>query len=281
MFKSCISKIAKEHPLLIWKLRFFKRYHKFLNVKHPRNLYEKIVQYSLYGDHENWAILADKYAVREKVKQLIGELYLNELYGRYNNPEDIDFEKLPTSFVLKTNNGCATNLIVKDKLKLNLNDVKAKLRKWLRYPYGELTGQLHYADITPCIIAEKFLEQGRGEKGLIDFKFFCVNGVPKYVYVYKDRKVNTHKFCVMAYDMSWNRRPDLVSEGVPLIDEMEEPKSFQEMKFIVEKLASPFDFVRIDLYEINDRPLFGEYTFTPSIDALSEKCQSEFLRELK
>ena len=51
-----------------------------------------------------------------------------------------------------------------------------------------LTGQLHYTQIEPLIIAEKFMEQTKkSEQSLIDYKFFCFNGVPKYVVIYSDR----------------------------------------------------------------------------------------------
>lgn len=280
MITIILAKIAKKCPMLIWQLRHLKRYHSFMNVKKPRNLYEKIVQMSIYEKNESWSILADKFAVREEIKSIIGEKYLNELYGHYNSPDDIKLEELPNCFVLKTNNGCATNMIIKDKNNFDFKSAKKTLRKWLNFPYGELTGQLHYAKITPCIIAEKFLIQGNNEKGLIDYKFFCINGEPRYLFVYKDREINTHKFSVMAYDMNWEKCPNLVADNINHISKFEKPASFDEMKNIVTKLAKPYKFVRIDLYEINNRPIFGEYTFTPSIDALSPVCQENIFNEI-
>lgn len=268
-------------PSLIWRLRYFKKFGGFIHIGNPRNLYEKIVEMSLAYDKTMWPVLADKYRVRTYVADRIGPQYLNELYGCYDNENDVDFNALPQSFVLKTNNGCGTNIIVKDKSDLNYDAVRKQLKSWLRYPYGELTGQLHYAHIPPCIIVEKYMTQSDDDRGLIDYKFFCINGVPKYVFVYTDRVVNDHVFKVMAFDMDWTAKPELVNSRIAMTEYPEKPVSFDEMKDAVTRLAQPFKFVRIDFYEIDGHPIFGEYTFSPSIDALSNMCQKEIFETLR
>ena len=120
---------------------------------------EKILWLSLYSDTSMWSKLADKYRVREYVIDRCGEQYVNKIYGIYNSAIEIDYSLLPKSFVLKTTNSCATNIIVKDKNILNIKETNHKLNKWLKFPYRELTGQLHYTQIEPLIIAEKFMEQ--------------------------------------------------------------------------------------------------------------------------
>lgn len=240
---------------------------------------------SLTYDKSTWPVLADKYRVRKYIEERIGSKYLNELYGCYEKETDIDFGALPQSFVLKTNNSCGTNIIVKDKSDLDYDAVRKKLKSWLRYPYGELTGQLHYAHIPPCIIAEKYMRQsnlvGGGKCRLIDYKYFCINGFPRQVFVYTDRVINDHIFKVMAFDMDWVARPDWVNPDIALSEYPECPVSFDEMKDVVAQLAKPFKFVRIDFYEIDGRPIFGEYTFSPSIDALSDMCQKEILEAIR
>lgn len=154
-----IFKLLRYCPSLIWRLRYLKKFGGFIHIDNPRNLYEKIVEMSLTYDKSTWPVLADKYRVRKYIEERIGSKYLNELYGCYEKETDIDFGALPQSFVLKTNNSCGTNIIVKDKSDLDYDAVRKKLKSWLRYPYGELTGQLHYAHIPPCIIAEKYMRQ--------------------------------------------------------------------------------------------------------------------------
>lgn len=233
-------------------------------------------------DKTLWPVLADKYRVRQYIEDRIGSKYLNELYSRYEKETDIDFGALPQSFVLKTNNGCGTNIIVKDKSALDYDAVRKKLKYWLRYPYGELTGQLHYAHIPPCIIAEKYMRQSNDDKGLTDYKFFCVNGVPKYVFVETDRVVNDHIFKAMAFDMDWIAQPDLVKYDIVLTECPQKPSSFDEMKEVVTRLAQPFKFVRIDFYDVDGCPIFGEYTFTPTvIDTMSERCQEEIFNAIR
>lgn len=267
MIPNFIIKFLEKNPKLVYILRRFLRDFSILNVKKPRNLSDKIIQMSLHNASDEWSILADKYAVRDVVKERIGEEYVVQLYGVYDRAEDIDYDNLPDSFVLKTNNGCATNIIVKDKSKLDIVEVNKKLNKWLKYPYGALTGQTHYSKIKPRIIAEQFLVQ-KGEKSLIDYKFFCVDGEPLCLLVVKDREVNTHTFNMMYYDMNWNEKSNYVflSRGYGLIKDMPKPKSFDLMVELVRKLAKGYKFVRIDLYEIDGHPYFGEYTFTPGID---------------
>ena len=277
MLPNCVIKFLEKNPKLVYMLRRFLRDFSILNVKKPRNLSDKIIQMSLQNTSEEWSILADKYAVREVVKERIGEQYLVPLYGVYDKVEDIDYDKLPNSFVLKTNNGCATNIIVKDKSKLDIVEVNKKLNKWLKYPYGALTGQIHYSKIKPRVIAEKLLEQ-KGEESLIDYKFYCVDGEPLCLNVAKNRKQNSHKFKLMFFDINWNEILEYVSEadGFELIKDMPKPESFDLMVELVRKLARGYKFVRIDLYEIDGHPYFGEYTFTPGI---MDGCYSPIFRE--
>lgn len=116
-----------------------------------------------------------KYEVREYIKGKIGEQYLTRLYGVYKRAEDIDFDALPDKFVLKTNNGCGNNIIVRDKSELNVKETRKKLDYWLHFPYGDLTGQIHYSLIPPRIIAEAFSNKIIKTKRLYPAitNFFC------------------------------------------------------------------------------------------------------------
>lgn len=260
---------------LILQIRYYKRTHHFLNLKNPKTFFEKIIWMSLYSDTSLWSRLADKYEVREYIKSNTKHQILNELYHVYNNVEDINIKELPTRFVLKTTNGCATNLLVKDRNKLTEVEIKKQLRKWLRFPYDILTGQLFYGNIKPRIIAEKFLFQEKNpESPLIDYKFYCFNGEPKICNVLSNRTFNTHQIDRMICDMNWNMIENAIEEGK--INYIEKPKSYDDMIEICKDLSKGLPFVRIDLYEINEEPVFGEMTFTPGFVKYSKK----FLNEL-
>ncbi len=127
------SPLLKKFPNIIWKIRYCKDYKKFPNLKKPQSFMEKILWLSLYSDTSMWSKLADKYRVREYVIDRCGEQYVNKIYGIYNSAIEIDYSLLPKSFVLKTTNSCATNIIVKDKNILNIKETNHKLNKWLKF----------------------------------------------------------------------------------------------------------------------------------------------------
>lgn len=270
-------------PRFVWHLRYFKRFHRVLHLKHPRDIFELMVKLTIENaDNPLWIRLADKYAVRDYVAKEIGSQYVNELYGCWSRAEDIDLASLPDKFVLKTNNGCATNMIVKDKGKFNFEESCKKLNKWMAYPYGALTGQLHYSRIKPLITAEEFLSDGQEEgKMLIDYKFFCLNGKPSYCLLCSNRVLNTHNIYREIFDMHWNRLTDCYTKEAQIpATPTACPDSFEEMKRLAEILARPFGFVRIDFYQINGRPVFGEFTFSPGLDYLSDNFLKQMLHEL-
>jgi len=41
------------------------------------------------------------------------------------------------------------------------------------------------------------------------------------------------------------------------------PSNLEEMLTVAEALAAPFEFVRVDLYNLGEQLLFSELTFTP------------------
>lgn len=261
-----LSKITKRIPNFILSLKYYKAFHRWINLKDPKLFWDKIFWMSLYSDTTKWTVLADKYNVQEYVRSRYSETILNQIYGIYKKPEEINYDALPDSFVLKTTNGCTTNIIVKNKNVINKNVINRKFNYWLKYPYGELSGQLHYSKIQPRILAEKLLIQdGDENKALIDYKFYCFNGSPLFCNVLSNRVFNTHRIDRMMYDLDWNPHPEYFQPGLSL-GEIPRPNSFEEMLKITAKLSEGFPFVRIDLYEIDEKPIFGEFTFTPGTD---------------
>lgn len=143
------------------------------DFENPKGFNEKIQWLKLYDSTPIKGMLADKFAVREWVKKKNGEEYLIPILGVFDKFEDIDFSKLPDKFVLKTNHASSTNVLVKDKAKLNLLETKLKFKRWLSTNYAFKKGfELHYGLISPKIVCEKFM--GNGD--LVDYKFFCFSG---------------------------------------------------------------------------------------------------------
>lgn len=277
--KKCIESVLKYvlrrcSPKLLFSLQYYKAYGKFLNYKNPQSFYEKIGYLEFYSDTSQWGRLADKIAVRDYIKEKGLDNMLTTLLGVYRNSSEINYESLPTSFVLKTNHGSATNIFVKDKIKIDKKAVGKQLDDWLKIDFGFNGAQPHYSKIKPLILAEAMLmddETTKVGKMLHDYKFYCVNGKPRFLQILKDRVPNTHEIKLMVYDMDWNAHPEFISDFHDKIAiEEKPPVAFEEMKKAAEVLAEGFPFVRVDFYQINGKPIFGEMTFTPGFDTATQ-----------
>lgn len=246
------------------KLTYLQRQGFSLNLSNPKRYTEKIQWRKIYGLTPQMSLLSDKYGVREWVSNIIGENYLIPLVGVWNRFDDIDFNLLPSSFVLKTNNASTTNLIVKNKDQLDYKLAKRKFDYWLNLEYWYAFGyEMQYQSIEPKIVAEKYIDPGKDEEDLKDYKFLCFQGKVKYIWVDLDR-YHDHKRII--FDRNWNIAPfsqlyinsniERVSLNIP------KPQNLNKMIEIAEKLAFDFDHVRVDLYNQNGKIYFGEMTFT-------------------
>ncbi len=232
-----------------------------LNLEKPTKFTEKIQYRKLFEHNPLYSQLADKYAVREWVKQRIGEEYLIPLLGAWDKAEKIDFDALPNNFVLKTNHACGTNIIIRDKKCINRKQIIEQLNYWLKYPYWAISGEFHYKDIKPMILAEEYISQMDGN--LFDYKIHCFNSVPTYIQVIGDRDIDRHTGKQANYDFAWKRLP-WISETYPAYStELEKPILLDELYRVSKTLCEGFGYVRVDLYIIDNQIKFGEMTFTP------------------
>lgn len=264
--------IASRFPKTIVRLRYFKNTRKPLRLggdftKIP-NLGTYVFRSAIHNKgNRRWALMADKYAVRAEVARIIGEEHLIPLLGRWERPEDIDFDSLRGGYVLKTNNGCGTNFVVKGGQEIDRQAVVRSLRKSLDFPYAELSGQLHYSHIPPCIIAEKLMVQGGGHISLTDYKIHCVNGEPYVMYVYNDRdEVHHFKYDLKPYTLRWQLIPpdtavEEVGADTPVAPD--KPACLEEMLRMAARLSQGEEYVRVDFYIIDGNIYFGEMTYTP------------------
>ena len=132
--------IGSHHPEFLVRLRYLMRFHKRLNLENPQNLNEKILYLSLRTDTAEWTRLSDKYQVRDFVGERGLDGLLVQLYGVWENADDVDFDKLPDSFVLKSNNGSGDCILVRDKAALDVESVRKQLARMLKTTYGEMEG---------------------------------------------------------------------------------------------------------------------------------------------
>ena len=230
-----------------------------INWKNPKRFTEKIQVFKISEAAEKLWKYVDKFEVRSYIEQQIGKEYLTKLYGVYNSPEEIDFNVLPKAFVLKTTHGSGWNIICPDKSKLDIAEAKIKLAGWLSQNYYQSYGkERQYKLAIPRIICEEYLDTP--EKGLYDFKFYCFHGEPKFINLIQDRIGQTKK---AMYELPW-KKSELQPWDAKGDINMPRPKDLDVMMELSRKLAQPFEQVRVDLYNVDGRILFGELTFTCS-----------------
>lgn len=178
----------------------------------------------------------------------------------WENVDDIDFDVLPSKFVLKAAHGSGWIIIVKDKASLDVAAVKNKLNFWMKRVLTYCNGlELHYKDIKPKIIAEQYLENDGGD--LHDYKVWCFGGKAYFIQFLTGRSTGLR---MAYYDLEWNKLP-FTSNHKMYEGNVEKPSNLKEMIWAAEKLAKPFNHVRVDFYLLDNGEIkFGELTFTPS-----------------
>lgn len=243
------------------KVIYFCRFHRRLNLEYPKAFTEKIQWLKLHNTSEIYTQMADKYGVRELVKNAIGEEYLIPLLGVWNSFDEIDFSKLPNQFVLKTTHDSGGIVICHDKNKFDIVAARKKLETSLKHNYFYIGREYPYKNIYPRIIAEKLMVDESGTD-LKDYKFFCIDGKPHFLFIASER-FSEKGACFNFYDMNLDPLP-FKSKGHRISDKKPCIPNFDEMKLLAEKLCVKKCFppqLRVDLYNINGKIYFGEYTF--------------------
>lgn len=240
---------------------------KRMDFDNPTTFTQKCQWLKLYDQDPRKPIFSDKYKVRKFISETIGEQYLTKLIqidGRdcFENAKEIDFSKLPNSFVLKCNHGSHMNIFVKDKSALSkhaIKRIKKQLNKWLKIDYVfKVALETQYKGIKPLILIEEFLPC---LENVLDYKFICFNGEPQFLWV--NEGAGTEHSTTTTFDLNYKKIEEFnMNLGYKKdISSFEKPKNFKKMVEIVKKLCLDFTFVRVDLYNINGVIYFGELTF--------------------
>ncbi|MBR4173209.1 MAG: glycosyltransferase, partial [Clostridia bacterium] len=234
-----------------------------MNIHPPRTYNEKIQWMKVYDRDERKTRLSDKYAVREWVKETIGEEYLIPLLGHWEKVDDIDFDALPSQFVLKINNSSGENIIVTDKSKLNIRKTKRILKRWMKLNFADVGFEMQYKNIKPVIIAEKYIIED-GMDDLPDYKFFCFDGKVFCSYTMTDYVFDNSKGRLSFFDRDYNLLPYGRADHKRVDAQPPKPENYYKMVELAEKLSEGFSHVRVDFYNINGKIYFGEMTFSTS-----------------
>lgn len=232
-----------------------------VNVDNPITFNEKILHRKIYNNNKIAFIIADKWRVRKYVEDAGYKEILNELLCVTKDLKEIDFRLLPNSFVIKANYGYSLNVIVKDKRLINKREIYDECNNWMsgQKRFMKNNPEFHYAEIEPAIVVERYISDKNSEI-LQDYKIFCFHSVAKFIVVHT--KLNGVHVTVI-YDRDWCKM-NFALYGKPIAIEIQRPRKLDKMLEIAERLSDGFDFLRVDLYYINDNDIiFGELTYNP------------------
>ncbi len=250
--------IKKIIPNKLYLMYYFKRKMGYVpNLKNPVTFNEKLNWLKLYDHNSVYTVMADKYLVKEFVSQKIGSQYVIPMLKVYESLDDICISDLPSQFVLKTTHDSGGVVICKDKERFDMDKAKKILKKHLERNYYYNWREWPYKNVTPRILAEVYMKDREFET-LPVYKILCFSGEPKIIQtIQNDKQTNE---TIDYFDIQWNRlklRQNFPNSVQPL----EKPEQLEEMLMIASKLSKGMKFIRIDLYVINHRIFFSEYTF--------------------
>lgn len=252
-------------PKLNTAMHYKEVFGKKWDINNPITLNDWVLwlKFNTYWNNPVVKQCADKYRVREYIEKIKCSEILNDLIAVYEHIDDIEWDKLPNEFVIKLNVGCGYNIVVPDKTALDIEAEKKKLRKWMKEKYYLSHSEMQYKDVKQYIIVEKYLKP---QKGVLpeDYKFYCYDGVVPYVMVCTERQAGSEpRF--WYFNPQWEMQmltKDALKYGKETV--IEKPEGMDRAFEYARKLSKGFPFVRVDLYIVDGKIYFGEFTFTPS-----------------
>ena len=284
-----LKNLLFRFPFLFSDRRFLELVHPLrtshqLCLDNPKRFNDKIQYLKLYDRKPLYTTLSDKVSAKDFAAGILGPEAIIPTLGVYDRVGDIPWESLPSSFVLKCTHDSGGLVICRDKAALT-NDAAldrsaasdlsaaldrpaafdrdaacAKLRACLKRRFFYQSREWCYKDIKPRILCEPLMGDERQKDSLIDYKFFCFNGEPRFLYVASDRQNPDEETKFDFFDTEWNHLP--VRNGHPNSSRpIPRPEHLEEMLDIARCLSRGIPHVRVDLYNISGRIYFGELTF--------------------
>ena len=260
-FRRILTRIS---PKLNTRVLYYSKFGRRLDLEHPVTLNEKNLwlKFNTYWNNPLVKQCADKYLVRDYVKSVGYEELLNRLIAVYQQPEELDFQSLPSRFVLKLNIGCGFNHIVTDKTKENREGLIRIMRTWLKESKSFYLNysEMQYKSVKPVFLVEEFLGDENGSLPE-DYKFYCINGNCEMIMICEGRNMEGHNAKYFYMDRSWEMITNGIGDPNYIINK---PDCLDEAIKYAEALSKPFPYVRVDLYIVSNKIYFGELTFSPS-----------------
>ena len=248
---------------LYLSLLFYSKMGYWPSFDHPATFSEKIQWLKLYNRKEQYHNLVDKALVKDYVSGKIGQEHILRTYGVWDNPEDIEWEKLPDRFVLKltAGGGGRSVCICRDKATFDREDAVRRLRSDYGRNLYRRFREWVYKDVPQRVIAEELLETDDPGGNPPDYKFWCFNGKVRFVMFCRGRD-NASGRAFNFFDRQWKALP-FWRKYPNSKDPVKKPGRFEDMVRIAETLSKGTPFLRVDLYYEKDKIYFGELTFYP------------------
>lgn len=247
---------------LFLKLQYRAQMGKPLNLENPKTFNEKLQWLKLYDRKPEYTMMVDKYAVKEYVAGIIGEEYIIPTLGVWDAFDEIDFDSLPNQFVLKCTHDSGGLVICRNKSKLDIQAAKRKINKALKRNYYYCGREWPYKNVKHRIIAEAYMEDSEQTDGLRDYKFYCFNGTPKFLYI--SQGLENHNTAKISFlNLDWTKALFCRSDYDQFDVLPHKPQNYNEMLIIAKQLSEDIPFVRVDMYEIQKKIFFSELTFSP------------------
>lgn len=247
------SRIVDDRTYLsfLYATSFWKKMH----WDNPKTFNEKMTWLKVYGRDPKYTTMVDKYAVKSLVVSLIGKEYVVDNYAVADDWNEIDWALMPDQFVIKCTHDSGGAFICKDKKTFDFVGIQKIIEANLNTYNYNIAREWPYKDVPHRIIVDRLLDDHTGNE-LRDYKFWCFNGKPTYMYCTVKAKQIYENF----YDMDFH--PVMIDHGFPRHQpEFERPECFDEMRRLAEKLASGIPFVRVDFFQVEGKVYFGEFTF--------------------
>ena len=262
--------LVETNPKKAFEMKWNRFYRRKFPWKNPRTLNEKLTWMEVNTDTSKWTEHTDKYEVRKHIESLGLKDILTECYGVWDRAEDIDFDKLPDKFVLKCTHDCGSTIIIRDKIKMDMQSVVDFLNRHVSVRYGYDSCEPHYTSIKPRIMAESLIEMDNTDEfsseTTVDHKIRCIDGKVQYDMVCYDRNLESgsggSKTIYDLYDIhTWQPMRHYLADRDAKYRNVPRPQNLERMIEIAEIIAKGYPQVRVDLYNVKGKIYFGEMTF--------------------
>jgi hypothetical protein len=235
----------------------------FPDLNNPRTFDDIINWAKLFDQSELVIECCDKLRVRDYVARTAGEQYLLDVHQISDGGRDLDFDKLPDRFVMKTNHDSGSVVLVKNKSEADFDKILDRFRQNIKMPFGWEQGEWPYSYIKPKIFIEEYFSDGLMDNPA-DYKIQCFNGKAWFVRYTFNRDKDGSKGDEIILDAQGTRQNFIIGNGFqPSCLQWKKPHNWSEMIALAELLSKPFQLARVDLFASEMRIVVGEITFFP------------------